>query len=242
MNPLITILARSGSKGLPGKAIKKLLGKPLICWTVEQAREWGKAYTVVSTDDQTIGRTASNGFFKGSIIYRPKKLAKDDTPKMDATRHVVKHIERRKGKPFNPIIDLDITNPCRRVKDIERVFAIFVKKQPKTIISVTKAKKSPYMNQVMKLAYSVCTPIEMETGEDRVYTRRQDTPNVYDVNCCIYCYDRKFLLNEKNMTPIADKTEIYVMPQWSNIDIDDEVDFVDVENRMKKYVRKRNRQ
>ena len=67
MNPLITILARSGSEGLPGKATKKLLGKPLICWTVEQAQEWGKAYMVVSTDDQTIGRTASNGFFKTLI-------------------------------------------------------------------------------------------------------------------------------------------------------------------------------
>lgn len=236
MNPLITILARSGSKGLPDKAIKKLLGKPLISWTVEQARTWGKAYIVISTDSQVIGRTASNGFFRGSIIYRPKYLAKDDTPKLDAIRHVIKQIERRKSEVYNPIIDLDITNPCRRTKDIERVFKIFCKKQPQTVISVTKAKKSPYMNQVMRLAYSVCTPVEMETGEDKVYTRRQDTPKVYDVNSCIYCYDRKYLMKEKNLTPIAGKTEIYVMPKWASIDIDDAVDFVDVRNRLKTFL------
>lgn len=236
MNPLITILARSGSKGLPDKAIKKLLGKPLICWTVEQARQWAKAYMVVSTDSQVTGRTASNGFFKGSIIYRPKYLAKDDTPKLDAIRHAVRQIERRKGKPYNPIIDLDITNPCRRIKDIDRVFRIFCKKQPRTVISVTKARKNPYMNQLMKLAYSVCTPIEMETGEDKIYTRRQDTPTVYDVNSCIYCYDRKWLMNEKHLTPIADKTEIYVMPEWADIDIDTLQNFKDVENRMEKYI------
>ena len=76
-------------------------------------------------------------------------------------------------------------------------------------------------NQIIKKLDWTCNVIEYEDGYSfatrGIPLRRQDAPAVYDVNCCIYCYDRKFLMNENNLTPVADKTEVYVMPKWANI-------------------------
>ena len=90
-NILVTICARGGSKGLPNKNIKPLLGKPLINWTIEQAKEWREqsdCKIAICSDSQKIYNVVSDYLDDTTFfIPRPPSLAKDDTPKMDAIRY-----------------------------------------------------------------------------------------------------------------------------------------------------------
>jgi CMP-N,N'-diacetyllegionaminic acid synthase len=168
------------------------------------------------------------------VIYRPGFLCNDECPKLDAIRHAVNVVEIEYGDKFDCIIDLDVTNPLRKVSDIEACFQIFKEKRSKTVVSVTKAKKNPYMNQLQKFKHWETPAIENCNGQ-AVFTRRQNAPEVYDVNSCIYVYDRKWL-DEKSQSPITDDTEIYVMEDWQFCDIDNAVDFFMVEKLMEEYL------
>lgn len=232
MKPLITICARGGSKGLPGKNIKEMNGKPLICWTIEQALEWGKGDIIVSSDDKYILDIARRVYGVG-VIERPPQLSLDDTPKLDVLRHAV---GERLLNYFNirycsQVIDLDVTNPLRTVSDIDKCYRIFQEKRPKTLVSVTKARKNPYFNQ-----------INVKNGKygvfDDKYTDRQSTPKAYDLNSSIYIYDIPWLMGESMETnhPVTDNTIYAVMKDWQAFDIDNEVDFFIVEQLMRRYM------
>ncbi len=221
MNPLITICARAGSKGVIGKALKSFCGKPLILWTVEQAQAWGKGKIVVSSDSMKILCLAGGV----RTLLRPLDLALDDTPKLATIRHVHQATEVMYQEEYDPIVDLDITNPIRTVQDIENAYQLFLKDKPDTLFSVTRARRSPYFNQV-----------EIRGGEARLcksnydpVTRRQDSPEVYDLNCSIYLYRRAWLMDKANVHPCQGKAAIYVMPDYAAFDIDMELDFFLVE-------------
>lgn len=234
INTLITILARKGSKGLPYKNFKSMNGKPLMFWTVDQAWEWKSGYIAISTDidspinDCLIANTPD--LHHMDYIFRDPEFCKDDTPKLDAIRNAVEVIERRYDIKYDCIIDLDVTNPLRKIEDIEACFQIFKEKRPKTVVSVTKARKNPYFNQIQKFKHW-----EHPAIENGVFTRRQDAPEVFDVNSCIYIYDRRWL-DEGCQSPITDNTEIYIMEDWQFCDIDNAVDFFIVEKLMGKYL------
>src|SRR3989338_1723447 len=89
MNLLVTICARSGSKGVKDKNIRPLLGMPLIAHTIKQARQWGRVtHCVVSTDSEKIAETAKE-FGADVPFLRPVELARDTTPKIEAIRHAL---------------------------------------------------------------------------------------------------------------------------------------------------------
>jgi len=231
MNILITICARAGSKGLSGKATKMFNGKPLCQWTMEQAFDFGKGKVVVSSDDPmvlSIARDMGLDYFT-----RSDDLCQDDTPKLDVLRDILNKFGADK---FDCVMDLDITNPCRTLEDMNKCVEIFKEKRTKTLFSVTKARKNPYFNQVVRYSKTWwCTPAMWMSNA--VITRRQDARVVYDLNSCIYIYDTKWLLNSKNLSPITNSdSEIYIMPDWTFCDIDNEIDFYVAEMLHKKYM------
>ncbi|OGQ23301.1 MAG: hypothetical protein A3I05_05010 [Deltaproteobacteria bacterium RIFCSPLOWO2_02_FULL_44_10] len=222
MNILVTIAARGGSKGVPGKNIRPLCGKPLIAHTIEQAKRWGRAsHSVVSTDSDKIASVARD---YGALVpfMRPAEMATDTADKFSVLRHATKTSEEIFQTTYDIIVDLDVTSPFRTVQDLENCLDIFTQKRPQALFSVVRAHKSPYFNMVevdergfASLSKRLATNIH----------RRQDAPVVYAMNASIYFYDRDFLIDPQSMSPISDRSVIYEMEEISSFDIDREIDF-----------------
>lgn len=96
MQALAIIPARGGSKGVPGKNIRPLCGKPLIAWTIEAAqRARTVARVVVSTDDEQIGAVAEQ--YGAEVVWRPAPLSGDDTPSEAALHHALQTLNVHRG-------------------------------------------------------------------------------------------------------------------------------------------------
>lgn len=232
-NLLITICARGGSKGVKGKNIRNLAGKPLIYYTIKQAIDWGKAkYIVVSTDSEEIAQIAKQ--FGAEVPFiRPDDLATDSAAKVPVIRHALISCEKIYQEKFDCVMDLDVTSPIRKVSDLEKAYHLFLEKRPKTLFSVVNARRNPYFNMVELDKYGKANYSKLP---DKNFDRRQDAPQVYDMNASIYIYDRNFLLDEGNIRPVSDNSIIYEMDEISRTDIDSEIDLKFVEFLLKENV------
>ena len=221
MQPLITICARKGSKGVPGKNTREFNGRPLIEWTIDTAIEWGVGPVVISSDDEAVEEIFSD-YMHCDIYFdeRPPELARDDTPKLKVLPMLLHKAQETLGN-FDYIVDLDPTNPCRTVDDLENCRRLFKENGYKTLFSTTEAKKNPYMNQVVILNGKFAPPCQLP----HVVTRRQDAPFVWSVNSNIYFYDTDWLLNSGSLSPISDNHGVYTMPDYAFCDIDNQVYF-----------------
>jgi len=202
-NILCTICARGGSKGLKDKNIRPLLKKPLIAYTIKQALSWGKAKRiVVSTDSKKIANIAKR--YGAEIPFmRPKKLATDKAPKLFSVRHALVESERFFREKYDIIVDLDVTAPVRKIKDLDNCLNVFIEKKPKTLFSVVKARRNPYFNMVERKEDGFVKLCKELPGE---IVRRQAVPEVYSMNASIYFYSREFLLKDKQTMPFSNKT------------------------------------
>lgn len=214
---LVVIPARSGSKGIPGKNIKKLHGKPLINYTIEAAKEiFENSQVIVSTDDKEIAEIAAS---HGANIpfLRPKELAQDDSSTRDVILHLVDYFERKKSMP-SVIVLLQVTSPLRNSKHLNEALDLFFHKDCDMVVSVTESKTSPYFNlyEENKKGY-------LQKSKDGAFTRRQDVPPVYEYNGAIYIFKTKSIV-ESEMKDFEKITK-YVMSKNDSIDIDDEVDW-----------------
>lgn len=230
-NLLITICARGGSKGVKNKNIRKLLGKPLIYYTIKQAKEWGRGkHIVVSTDSVVVARIAKDLGAEVPFI-RPADLATDTAGKVAVIRHALNSCEQIYGEKYQTVIDLDVTSPIRKVSDLENIYQLFMKKRPKTLFSVVPAHRNPYFNMVEEGEDG-----KMHLCKEGNIARRQDAPKVYDMNASIYIYDRKYLLQEGNESAVSDNTIAYLMDDVSRTDIDSELDFKFIEFLVKEKI------
>ena len=115
---ICTICARGGSKGVPNKNIRPLLGKPLIAHSIEQARASGlfAALAVSSDSDAILAAAAAAGV--EHLVKRPDAMASDQAAKLPAIQHCVKSVEEKTGQRFDIMVDLDATAPLRLAEDI----------------------------------------------------------------------------------------------------------------------------
>lgn len=230
-NILVFIGARSGSKGVKGKNIRPILGKPLIAYTIETALAWGRARRViVSTDSQEYACIA-RAYGAEVPFLRPKRLATDWIPKGPAIRHALEYCERHYKERYEIVVDLDVTAPIRTIKDLDNCLHLFKRYRPKTLFSVVEANKNPYFNMVE--VKEDCNVDLVRKPDKRIYGR-QRAPKVYSMNASIYFYDRDYVHSSKDLSPFSDKTRIYVMDdEVAGIDIDREIDFKFTEFLMK---------
>lgn len=229
---LCTICARGESKGVKNKNIKKLLGKPLIAYSVEQAIESKVCDAVViSTDSEKIMKIAkkygADVFFK-----RPAELATDTAPKLPVIRHALLESEKYYNCRFDIIIDLDATSPLRDVEDIVNALKLFIENGYDNLFSVTPARRSPYFNLV---ELSKDGKVMLSKPSKEVIVRRQDSPPCFDMNASIYIWKREVLLNNDSI--FLNNTGLYIMPPERSFDIDSELDFEIVEFLMKRKLR-----
>ncbi len=223
MNTLITICARGGSKGIPRKNIRDLAGKPVISYTVECAKKLcnrlDSAEIALSTDDEEI-RTVVNQLGIYSDYHRPERLANDTVGKVEVIHHLLEYEEEKSGKPFDYIIDLDVSAPLRKVSEVLEAFEK-IKSDPEAlnIFSVNKADKNPYYNMVEKKSNGY---FHLVKKPDKTVYSRQTVPAVYQMNASFYIYSRAFFqLGFKS--PITDRSLIYEMNHIS-FDLDEPFD------------------
>jgi len=218
MKIIATICARGGSKGVPGKNVRPLAGKPLIVHTIETARKCRLIdKIIVSTDSPQIADIAKS--YGAEVPFmRPPELATDTAPKLAAIQHAVRFLEAQQAYHPDIIVDLDPTSPLRTVKDIEASIKIVRDEGADNVFSVIRAHRNPYFNMVEVINGRV--QLVKQAASPAV--RRQDAPPVYDMNASIYVWKRGVLLNNDSL--FLARTRIYEMPEWAR-DIDGEIDF-----------------
>ncbi|WP_201582627.1 acylneuraminate cytidylyltransferase family protein [Psychrobacter jeotgali] len=212
------IFVRGGSKGLPGKNIKKLAGKPLLSYSIETAKATPSIEKVfVSTDDKDIESIAQeNGAI---VIFRPKELATDNAPEWLAWRHAIEWTISHYGS-FDEFISLPATSPLRSIEDVEG--AILKRREQKAdiCIGVTPASRSPYFNMVKRSDDGV---VELVNKPKDSLTRRQDAPKVFDITTVVYVSTPKFIM--ENYGLFSGKVTSIEVPKSRAVDIDDIYDF-----------------
>jgi len=220
MTRLCTICARAGSKGVKGKNVRSLLGKPLIAYSLEQAHASGLFDAIaVSSDSESI-LDAANAHGAQYLIRRPDELATDQAAKLPAIRHCVAEVERQRGMRFDTLVDLDATSPLRSVEDIAGAVSLLEDNGVGNVITATPARRSPYFNLVEVDSQGV---VALSKPLAAGIVRRQDAPPCYDMNASIYVWRHDVLFASDSV--FIDDTRLYVMPEERSIDIDSELDF-----------------
>jgi N-acylneuraminate cytidylyltransferase len=218
------IFARGGSKGVPGKNIRNLDGKPLLAYSIMVAQSISDISRVfVSTDSQDIADIGVK--YGAEIIKRPSSLAQDDSPEWLAWLHAIEWLEN-KGECFDCFISLPTTSPLRNKEDVASCLNL-LDKETDIVITVTDASRSPYFNMVSKKDGYV----DLLMKGEKSITRRQDVPLVYDMTTVSYVSRPSFI---KNNNKVFDgRVKAVIIPKERAIDIDDEIDFKIAEMLMK---------
>jgi CMP-N-acetylneuraminic acid synthetase len=223
MSILITICARGGSKGIPGKNIRNLAGRPLIDYSITIAKKFAENHdglVALSTDNEDIKAVA--GSCGLNIHYnRPEYLATDKAGKVETIKDLLFFEEKKNAQSFKYIMDLDVTSPLRTIEDLENGFKIFLQQEEAlTLFSVNKAARNPYFNMVEKKENGFFNLIKFIEG---TVLSRQSAPDVYDLNASFYFYRRAFF-NLNKIGVITDHSLIYEMPHIC-FDLDHIIDF-----------------
>ena len=226
MKILITICARGGSKGIPGKNIKPLNGRPLIAYSIEIANKIINilgGQLALSTDSDEIKRVAME-YGLTTTYTRPESMAGDNAGKIEVIGDLLKYTEAEAKCEFDYIIDLDVTSPLRTSHDIEEAFEkLKNKKEAVNIFSVSPASRNPYFNMV-EVNEDGFAEVVKKIGAIK---SRQAAPVVYDMNASFYIYRSKFF-KEGYTTSTTNKSLLYVMKHQC-FDIDHPIDFTIME-------------
>lgn len=220
MKAVAVIFARGGSKGLPGKNIRPLAGKPLIAWAIEHALAVKRIdRVIVSTDSEEIAAVARE--YGAEVPFlRPAELARDDSPEWLAWRHALNYFLNVDGVLPEVMVSVPTTAPLRLPLDIENCLDEYEKSDTDMVITVTDAHRSPYFNMVKNNADgTVGLVIPLQTA----IARRQDAPTVYDMTTVAYVVRPEFVLTHK--ATFEGRVRAVHVPTERAIDIDTLSDF-----------------
>lgn len=222
MSRLCMIGARGGSKGVPNKNSRLLMGKPLIAYTLEQAQasQMFDEIAVSSDSDEILAIAKQYG--ATILVKRPEELATDQAAKVPVMQHCLQTVKSMTNMIFHTIVDLDATAPLRNVEDIIQSIQQF-ESHPyaSNLITGMNARRNPYFNLVEQSLTTEYVYLSKELPHSIV--RRQDAPKCYDMNASIYIWTEESLMNNKGV--IQDKTILYEMPEERSIDIDSPLDW-----------------
>lgn len=224
MRVLAIIPARGGSKGLPGKNIKPLLGKPLIGWTIEQAKA-SKYITeiFVSTDSQEIADVAET-FGIPVPELRPAELASDAATSASFVIYTIEKL-RSEGKEFDYIILLEPTSPLRTIKDIDSIIELAMQNPDKTgVVSLGEVHmEHPTIVKTINNEGQIIPYLENAAK----ITQRQETDKAY------FPYGVGYLVKVDHFLKTHQFYESssinYFIDRWQCYEIDDIYDFVAIE-------------
>ncbi|CAA6605012.1 N-acylneuraminate cytidylyltransferase [Rhodospirillaceae bacterium LM-1] len=213
---LAVIAARGGSKGLPGKNLLPLGGKPLVAWSVDAAR--GSKHInrlVISTDDPAIARAAEQAGCEAPFL-RPAELATDEAPIEAALLHALGAL----GGNWGAIVLLQATSPFRTSQDIDGSLDLLLAHDAPSVIGVTMSPKPAHWLHSLD-GQGRLAPL-ISGGETA--SRRQDLPSAYIPNGALYAARLPWFLHSKRF--YAEEALGFVMPPERSVDIDTRLDYI----------------
>jgi len=213
------IPARGGSKGLPGKNIKLLSGKPMIGYTIEAAMKSNHiSDIIVSTDDPEIAEVAKS--FGAKVPFmRPGKLAGDKSSAIDTYIYTIDKLNSDFGYSISDFTVLQPTSPLRTSDDIDAAATLFKEKNADSVISVTEALHPPIWAKKIR-----DDGVLVNYFESDLYNKnRQEIETAYMPNGAIFIF--KFEKLKSNYTYYFERTFPHMMEAERSIDIDTHYDF-----------------
>jgi CMP-N,N'-diacetyllegionaminic acid synthase len=218
MRILALIIARGGSKRLPGKNIRQLGGKPLICWSIDVAKNTSEISDIlVSTDDPAIAEVCKAA---GAYVpwLRPAELATDIASPVDVALHALDWYEAEKG-PVDGILLLQPTSPFRTQANLRRGIELFSKHEYQSVLGVSPTDTHPMWT--LKMNGDYLAPYIQKHG---LNTRSQDLPSAYEVNGSFYLISPKELRACRSFVS-AKTVPLLIESPKESLDIDTEWDF-----------------
>lgn len=231
MKILGIIAARGGSKGVPGKNIKPLGGKPLIAYSIEPAVKSGVFdKIIISTDDEKIAEVARS-FGADVPFIRPAELAQDATPTLPVLIHAVKWLEDNQKLDFDYVVLLQPTTPFRQVFHIKEAIDLLKSSGADSVVSVSEVPG--HYNPHWQFILDTQNKMQIFTGENfsEIIKRRQDLPKTYTRNGAVYAF-KKNLLFQDVPTFYGKDIRAYVMDQQYSVNIDSLEDFISAEAKL----------
>lgn len=226
---LALIPARGGSKGLPHKNTLKLCGKPVIAWTIDQARHSRHLdCIIVSTDSPLVAKVAKK--YGAEVPFmRPEELAGDEARSIDVVLHAINFLKSQ-GEEYDYLVLLEPTSPLRETNDIDLAIEKLLNNSSGalSLVSVCRAEAAHPAFDVTVDEAGFLVPYE-----DKFFKiqRRQEISDVYFFEGTIYIASVPSLLEGKGF--FHEKTIPYIVPRWKSPELDELLDFVTIEAILK---------
>ena len=220
------ITARSGSKGLKNKNIRKLKGLPLIAHTIIAAKKSKMLTRVILSTDSKLYAKIGSKFGVEVPFIRPKRLATNTAHHPDVVNHALNFVEKKDRIKFDYVVMLQPTSPFRKSKHIDEAIKKFLNEKNDSLISIKKQDYPPWWLFVLKrkklgqfLKYKNKNVFNLE---------RQEFPDLFRPNGAIYVSKRDVLLKGNLINPKS--CGYYIMEERDSVDIDNLIDLIVAEN------------
>lgn len=223
------IPARGGSKGLPGKNIKDLLGKPMIAYTIEEALK-SKYITdiIISTDCKAIEEVAIKYGAK-SLFLRPEYLASDTAKVIDNYIYTINRLNSEFGYKITNFVVLQPTSPLRTIEDIDGAIKLFKEKNADSVVSYTEE------HHPIEWHRYIADDGKFENIFEEKLLNRQDIKKSYFPNGAVFVFNYDLIKQNKYYSK---NSYAYIMPRSRSIDVDTIDDFELVAYYMSKNIQK----
>jgi CMP-N-acetylneuraminic acid synthetase len=225
---LAVVTARGGSKGIPGKNLAQLLGRPLLAYTAEAALHAKRlTRTILSTDDPWIAEAGRHCGLEVPFM-RPAELARDETPTILVLQDVVRKLEQE-GERYDAIMTLQPTNPLRRAEDIDGAIELMECSGADSVISFFDVgEKHPARMKNIDGEGWVHDPPFAEAFEGQP---RQQLPKLYLREGSIYLTKRDVLMEKNSLK--GQRCRAWIIPEERACNIDTPFDLQIAEQALK---------
>ena len=222
------IPARGGARGLPGKNVRDLCGKPLIAWTIDTARKSGAVDEIVVTTDSSEIADIARDCGASVPFLRPEELASDASPTIAAVDHALTFYLRERQRRFDYTVLLEPTSPLREDDDIDRMLRLLDERREAFDAIVSLGEVSEHPSIVKRLRDHVVEPFCPELAQ---HTRRQDNESAWFPYGVAYVVKTDVLLAERSFYP--PRCLGFPIQRYQNYEIDSIYDFICVEAIMR---------
>jgi len=227
------ITARGGSKGIPGKNIKSLLGKPLIAYTIETAQESGVFdRLILSTDDPKIAEVAKQYGCEVPFL-RPIELAQDRTQHLPVLQHAVRWLKEKEGYSPDYVMTLQPTSPLRQSFHIKEAVDLILRTKADSVLSVAKIPEHFTPHKAMVVGEDGALTLFSGNPVRKRTNRRQDLPAAYWSVGSIYLFRTGLMFHPTEPNCYGDRVQPYIMDAKYIVDIDAPADWEVAERAMK---------
>ena len=222
-------LAREGSKGIKNKNLIKINGKPLLYYTIKEAKKCKQISNyIVSTDSLRIKKVAEK--YKADVPFiRPKKFSKDRSSSASALKHALIKCEKIYNEKYDYVVESMATNPLRLSKDINNITNILLRNKADSVIAVNQL----FDHHPARIKKIIKGKLYDFAVKEKLESRRQDLkPKAYIRSGSIYAMSRRFVMSKKRY--FSGKSFAYILPLDRSINIDDENDLLIAKKKIRK--------